>query len=153
MLDSFAPWGDSSWTLSPGECLAYLMSTSTGRLGLSMGALPVIVPVHYLVVDDGLLFRTEVGSKVDKAVLDTVVAFQCDDTHSTPGDDGSSVRWSVLVQGTVKDATDRYDDRAHERLGQLSGSHSDVDARLCRLDLERLDGRCTFTADEARQRV
>jgi nitroimidazol reductase NimA-like FMN-containing flavoprotein (pyridoxamine 5'-phosphate oxidase superfamily) len=51
---------------------------------------PVILPVFYAMVEDEVVFRTDPGTKLIAAVLETRVAFEVDDRS-----DG----WSVLVIG------------------------------------------------------
>jgi hypothetical protein len=65
-----------------------------GRIGVSIDALPVILPMHFTLVDDSVLFRTTLGTRLDSAASSAVVAFQVDAYDSTePG------WWSVLLQG------------------------------------------------------
>lgn len=90
------------WALGRPECLALLAGGSIGRLGLSIGALPVILPVNYVVVDERVLFRTVHGTKLDAATRNAVVAFEVDQFES----DGSA-GWSVLVRGIASETTDR----------------------------------------------
>lgn len=77
------------------ECLALLGSVPVGRLGLSMNALPVVLPVSFLVDGDRLVIRTASGTKLDAALAGAVVAFEADHFDSASG-----VAWSVLVRGS-----------------------------------------------------
>lgn len=87
--------------LSAEECVTLLHQVPVGRIGITVDALPVILPVNYSVVDDAIMFRTIPGSKLAAASASTVVAFEVD-SH---GDDGCS-GWSVLVQGMAREVTD-----------------------------------------------
>lgn len=82
--------------LSRTECLELLRTVPVGRVGLTSGALPVIVPVNFTVSDedDGIVFRTGDGQKLHAALDGTVVAFQADSY-----DDRTKTAWSVLIQG------------------------------------------------------
>ena len=91
------------WALSRPECLELLAGGSIGRLGLSIGALPVILPVNYVLVHESLMFRTVHGTKLDAATRNAVVAFEVDEFES----DGSA-GWSVLVRGIASEITDRH---------------------------------------------
>jgi nitroimidazol reductase NimA-like FMN-containing flavoprotein (pyridoxamine 5'-phosphate oxidase superfamily) len=83
--------------LSEQECRTLLEGETIGRIGVSVGALPAILPVHYWMVDGGILFRTGGGSELRAALSHTVVAFEVD--HTDPDQDGG---WSVLVVGVAE---------------------------------------------------
>jgi nitroimidazol reductase NimA-like FMN-containing flavoprotein (pyridoxamine 5'-phosphate oxidase superfamily) len=72
------------------ECLDLLRAHSFGRVGIRIADDPVILPVFYTVFEDEVVFRTDPGTKLIAAVLETRVAFEVDDRT-----DG----WSVLVVG------------------------------------------------------
>jgi nitroimidazol reductase NimA-like FMN-containing flavoprotein (pyridoxamine 5'-phosphate oxidase superfamily) len=76
------------------QCLALLASAHVGRIGLSSGALPFVVPVDFAVVGDRIVLNTSRGTLLDLATRDTVVAFEADDIdrHDRRG-------WSVVVTG------------------------------------------------------
>jgi nitroimidazol reductase NimA-like FMN-containing flavoprotein (pyridoxamine 5'-phosphate oxidase superfamily) len=91
--------------LSRDQCLSLLPQASVGRVGITVGALPVILPVNFAMLNGSVIFRTVPGTKLSAATADNVVAFEVDSYT----EDGSS-GWSVLVQGVaseVKDATAR----------------------------------------------
>lgn len=67
-----------------------------GRVGISVKALPVVLPVNFAVVDGTVIFRTVEGTKLKAATAGTVVAFEADGYK----DDGRS-GWSVLIQGVA----------------------------------------------------
>jgi hypothetical protein len=75
------------------QCWELLASTSVGRVALSIGALPVILPVQYHL--DGHTLAVCLGHReLPERALDTVVALAADaiDPHTRSG-------WSVQVQG------------------------------------------------------
>jgi hypothetical protein len=75
------------------ECWELLASTSVGRIALSMGALPAILPVQYHL--DGRTLAVCLGHReLPERALNTVVAFAVDaiDPQTRSG-------WSVQVQG------------------------------------------------------
>lgn len=82
------------------ECLALLAGAHVGRVGVSMGALPTVLPVSYRLVDERILFRTGVGSKLDAATAGAVIAFEVDDVDAVAHEG-----WSVVVTG-VAEVTD-----------------------------------------------
>jgi nitroimidazol reductase NimA-like FMN-containing flavoprotein (pyridoxamine 5'-phosphate oxidase superfamily) len=61
-------------TLDRDECLRLLATVPVGRIGLSIGALPAILPVNFAMVGSSIVIRTVVGSKLDAATRHAVVA-------------------------------------------------------------------------------
>lgn len=78
------------------ECFELLRSVPVGRIGLSMSALPVVLPVNFAVDGDRLVVRTAAGSKLDAALAGAVVAFEADNYDVDTG-----AAWSVLVRGSA----------------------------------------------------
>lgn len=83
------------------ECLRLLGTATIGRIGLSSGALPTVLPVNFRLVGDRILFRTSRGSKLDAAARNAVVAFEVDDFDLF---DRSG--WSVVVVGVARELSD-----------------------------------------------
>ena len=90
--------------LSRAECLRLLGGARIGRVGLSMGALPAVLPVNFTLVDDAIVLRTAAGSKLDAALANSVVAFEVDSI-----DPMYHTGWSVLVQGVASEVVDPAD--------------------------------------------
>lgn len=86
------------------ECFTLLRSVPVGRIGLSMSALPVVLPVNFAVDGDRLVVRTATGSKLDAALGGAVVAFEADHIDLASGE-----AWSVLVRGSSAVLTDPAD--------------------------------------------
>ena len=80
--------------LTEDQCRQLLSGGEVGRVGITVGALPAIFPVNYVVVDGAIVFRTAPGTKMSAAMEGTVVAFEVDDYQLT---DRSG--WSVLAVG------------------------------------------------------
>lgn len=96
--------------LGRAECLELLRSVPIARMGLSMKALPVILPVNIAVEGDNIFVRTDTGSKVEAALHHAVVAVEADH-HDAFGHTG----WSVLVQGQTRVVDDHREiDRLHD---------------------------------------
>ncbi|HEX4868543.1 MAG TPA: pyridoxamine 5'-phosphate oxidase family protein [Acidimicrobiales bacterium] len=87
--------------LDRAECLRLLAGASLGRLGVTSGALPTVLPVNFRLVDDRVVFRTGVGSKLQAATHNTVVAFEVDEM-----DPVWHTGWSVVVTGVAREITD-----------------------------------------------
>ena len=93
------------------ECRHLLASQAMGRLGLTVEALPVILPVNYAMLDDDVVFRSTAGAKLGAALDQAVVCFEIDG-H----DDLAHEGWSVLVTGHAELIEDPDELAATERL-------------------------------------
>ncbi len=82
--------------LERSECLRLLDGATLGRVGVTSRALPVVLPVNFLLDDARILIRTGRGTKMAAALDDAVVAFEVDDF-----DPLSHSGWSVLVTGVA----------------------------------------------------
>src|SRR5690606_10684839 len=80
------------------ECMRLLASASLGRLGITTGALPTVLPVNFRLVGDQIVFRTGSGTKLDAATDNAVVAFEVDDM-----DPVWHTGWSVVVTGMARE--------------------------------------------------
>jgi len=80
--------------LTEAQAWRLLEGGAVGRVGITIGALPAIFPVNYMVVDGSIVFRTAPGSKMSAAVAGAVVAFEVDD-YGLADHSG----WSVLAVG------------------------------------------------------
>lgn len=96
-----ASLGSTLRALTRDQCLALLPTVAVGRIGVSIDALPVVLPVNFVLVDDWIVFRTVPGTKLDAAMKRAVVAFEADD-HAPDGSWG----WSVLMRGYAHDKGD-----------------------------------------------
>ena len=82
------------------ECLRLLATATIGRLATTFDALPVVLPVNFRLVGDHVVFRTGLGTKLEAATREAVVAFEAD--HFEPfGHAG----WSVLITGVAHEVT------------------------------------------------
>ena len=82
-------------------CLRLLATATLGRVGVSSGALPSVLPVNFRFDGHQILIRTGVGTKLDAAVDHTVVAFEVDEI-----DPVAHTGWSVMVTGVARELTD-----------------------------------------------
>ena len=100
---------------SRAECLDRLRDVAFGRVGLSVDALPVIVPVFLTVIDDVVVFRTAPGTPLRAATGDAIVAVEVDtvDEHTGAG-------WTVLVRGAAHELEHgTRHEAAMSRLGEV----------------------------------
>ena len=97
--------------LTEHECRDRLELTPFGRVALSSGALPVIFPVHFTMLGDDPVFRTDPGTKLMAASAGQVLCLEIDDI-----DPVLHTGWSVLVTGRADVLTDARDIAAAEAL-------------------------------------
>jgi nitroimidazol reductase NimA-like FMN-containing flavoprotein (pyridoxamine 5'-phosphate oxidase superfamily) len=97
-------------SLGRDECLALLRQGSVGRLALVLEGRPHIIPLNYVVDDDGIIvFRTADLTAATDAAL-TNVAFEIDEIDLV-----RRQGWSVAVHGFAREITDAVD-RDSQRL-------------------------------------
>src|SRR4051794_40733183 len=64
------------------ECLQLLRDHTFGRLGVTFGALPTILPITYRLIDERVIFQTGAGQKLSAATAGAVVVFEIDAMES-----------------------------------------------------------------------
>jgi nitroimidazol reductase NimA-like FMN-containing flavoprotein (pyridoxamine 5'-phosphate oxidase superfamily) len=84
------------------ECRSLLERHHFGRLAFMdrVGELPMIIPVNY-VFRDGVILRSNRGSKLRAALANVGAAFEIDGT-----DERQRTGWSVVVRGRVAEVDD-----------------------------------------------
>lgn len=97
--------------LDRAQCLDLLGGTRLGRVGITLGALPTILPINFRLVDERIIFRTSAGTKLDAATSNAVVAFEVDEM-----DPLWHTGWSVVVTGLAREVTEP------EELARLDGA-------------------------------
>jgi nitroimidazol reductase NimA-like FMN-containing flavoprotein (pyridoxamine 5'-phosphate oxidase superfamily) len=117
------------------ECHALLAAGTIGRVGTTIGALPVILPVNYAYVDGAVVFRTGDGTKLRASKGGSVIAFEVDayDAVARRG-------WSVLVVGRADVVTDDGDLERLRSLGLAPWANGERTTYV-RLHPEMLTGR------------
>jgi len=90
--------------LDRAECLRLLAGVTLGRVGLTSGALPMVLPVSFLLDDERILVRAGRGSTLEAALRGAVVAFEVDDFDSM-----RHSGWSVAVTGMASEVTQTAD--------------------------------------------
>ena len=91
-------------SLTQAECRTLLATRTFGRVGVTSGGLPVILPVRYLYSDHVITFRSEPGTKLRAARNGDVLAFEVDAFDEAVGDG-----WSVLVLGRATVLTTEFE--------------------------------------------
>lgn len=121
--------------LTRAECVRLLSTQRVGRLGLSVEALPVVLPVNFALLDDRIVVRSGPGTKLDAALEGAVVAFEIDEL-----DEGSETGWSVLVQG-IADVICEPDDVERARSLNLRPWAGGVKDRFVQISTDVVSGR------------
>jgi nitroimidazol reductase NimA-like FMN-containing flavoprotein (pyridoxamine 5'-phosphate oxidase superfamily) len=121
--------------LSRAECLELLESHAVGRIGISSGALPTILPVNYWCDGWAVYVRTAPGSKLDAATRNAVVAFEVDE-FDVVGRCG----WSVVVTGFARQVSTDAELAALPR-APLDRWAPSADGHVIAISLELLSGR------------
>lgn len=83
------------------ECFGLLDQTRFGRVAISVGGIPAVLPVNYRAFHHSIYFRTGEGLKLDAARRRMVVSFEIDGT-----DGRYHVGWSVLAVGPASVVVD-----------------------------------------------
>ncbi|MBC7443137.1 MAG: pyridoxamine 5'-phosphate oxidase family protein [Ramlibacter sp.] len=81
--------------LTEEECWDLLISSSFGRLAMSIAGEPDIYPVNFIAVDKTLVFRTAEGTKLLELTVNDKVAFETDGI-------GRDEAWSVVTRGKAR---------------------------------------------------
>jgi len=80
------------------ECRRLLAQDEVGRVAVTIGATPMILPVNYTLDGDAIVFRTMPGSRFD--VGQGLAAFEVDNF-----DRARRSGWSVLVTGHLEEVS------------------------------------------------
>jgi uncharacterized protein len=125
------------------ECLRLLATAPVGRLGFTSGALPLILPVTFAVLDGDVVFRTGSGTKLEAALRRQVACFEADEF-----DGAHDLGWSVIVTGTTEIVTEQglIDRIAATPLDQWAGEREED--RIVRLRVDLVSGRWLTTPQQ-----
>lgn len=91
------------------ECLRLLRREPVGRIALTSAALPVVLPVNFVVADGAIVFASDPGLKLQAARAGQIACLEVDgfDVLDHSG-------WSVLATGRLAEITDA---------GRLAAAH------------------------------
>lgn len=116
-------------------CLRLLATATIGRIGVSSGALPVILPVNFRLIHEQVMFRSGVGTKLDAASCNQIVAFEVDAI-----DPMFHTGWSVLVTGMAREVTDQ-NELASGAIAGIPHWATAGDERMITIGTSRISGR------------
>ena len=125
--------------LAKAECLQLLGGVEVGRIVFTSQALPVALPVNF-VLDlrgaGGIVFRTAEGSKMSAATSGSVVAFEVDSSDRVTGSG-----WSVLVTALAHEVLDPALQRRADSLGLQQWGPSDSQTHYICIPISMISGR------------
>jgi uncharacterized protein len=98
--------------LDRAECLELLAARSVGRLAYAVDKGARILPVNYIINNDCIIFRTVPRGEIVHHALESICAFEIDET-----DEFFESGWSVVAVGRLELATE--EDFASMRYGKL----------------------------------
>lgn len=118
------------------ECLRLLAKVPVGRIVHTCQALPAVLPVNFVLDNDGaVLLRTSAASELVRAIDGAVVAFEVDEV-----DAATHSGWSVVVTGEARVVTDPAEHARLTRTGPRSWVPS-PDEVFVRIEPELVTGR------------
>ncbi len=117
--------------LTRAECEELLRAHTFGRVVTKIGDSIAALPVYFRVVGEDVVFRTDPGTKLAGAVLQTLVTFEIDD---------EAEGWSVMLVGMCDEVRDESERQAI--LATLAGSWPEGEReRVVRIRPDRITGR------------
>jgi uncharacterized protein len=116
--------------------MSLLATAPVGRVGLSVGALPTVLPVNFVVIDGDVVFATVEGSKFHAATNGAVLAFEADDWEPS-GRSG----WNVVVQGLASVIDDPVERRRVSAVATDSWAMDGAADRFVRIHVASVSGR------------
>ena len=128
----------NSETLDRGACLELMRTVGLGRVAWTAEDGRVVVePVNFVIDDDGVVFRTGEGDKLDAVRSGRSFSFEVDEVEPA-----LRVGWSVLVRGRAEVVSDVVSEAGQEggRL-PLPWDRSTARPFLVRIRTEQVSGR------------
>ena len=121
--------------LEEDECLRLLACEPVGRVALTSAALPVVLPVNFVMIDRTIVFASDPGLKLQAARAGQIACLEIDgyDVLDHSG-------WSVLATGRLSEITDAAKLQAARTL-PLSPWALSAPEHYVELSVELLSGR------------
>jgi len=131
------------YELTPDDCLRLVKTVPVGRVGVTIDALPVVLPVNFVMNDGMVVLRTVPGTKLDTATAGMVVAFEVDNY----GTSNEPWGWSVLIRGVAKEITDPTELQTVRALPLESWAFDGSDDRYIKIAPTMISGRQIIPPD------
>ena len=117
------------------ECMQLLAAKSVGRIAYVADSGARILPINYVLVNDRVVFRTVPDGEISRHAINSICAFEIDET-----DEFFQSGWSVVVVGRLQLAT--QDDFDRMRYGRLPEPWAGGNRYMfVRLPCEQVSGR------------
>ena len=129
--------------LSGAECMRLLRTQTFGRIAVSANALPVVLPVNFLVLGDQIVIRTRRGTTLAAATRNAIVAFEVDQF-----DEETGAGWSVLVQGIAREVLDPLN-LAEANAAPLARWMDPLGSRHVSISIDLMSGRRVSAVERA----
>ena len=126
---------DGLEVLNRTECFRLLDNAHLGRIAVSSGALPLVMPVGYVMDGDTIVVDAGRVLALEFATAGAVVGFEVDNLH-----ENGHTGWTVMVTGVARAV---YDEGDATRLRQLFPDGEHGDGHLVRVSCELVSGRRT----------
>lgn len=130
------PYDSGLARLTRDECLALLAGVSLARVGVSVDALPAILPVTIALMDGSVVFGTVPGTKLALATAGSILAIEADEYDPKLGGG-----WSVLVRGVASELIDETDVTEARQLLADSWIGTDVAEHFVAVSCDLVTGR------------
>jgi nitroimidazol reductase NimA-like FMN-containing flavoprotein (pyridoxamine 5'-phosphate oxidase superfamily) len=130
---------DGLEVLGRNECLRLLGEAGLGRMAVTSGALPVVLPVGYAMDGESIVVETGRGTTLDFGTTGSVVAFEVDNLHEQ-----GHCGWAVMVTGVAQEVDGGPEIERLRRL--LADGDDEGGERLVRISSELISGRRTHRA-------
>jgi uncharacterized protein len=128
--------------LDRSECFRLLHDAGIGRIAVTSGSLPLVLPLSYAVDGETIVVETGRGNLLESATAGAVVGFEVDNLHEH-GHHG----WTVMVTGVAREVQGSDE---IQRLRPLLAADPDADRgdeRFVRISSELVTGRRTDRRD------
>lgn len=89
---------DGLHLLSEQDCRGLLREARVGRVAVSLGEVPAVFPVNYMLAGDEIWLFTAEGTKLRAATANATVTFEVDEI-----DPFTETGWSVIVVGQARE--------------------------------------------------
>jgi nitroimidazol reductase NimA-like FMN-containing flavoprotein (pyridoxamine 5'-phosphate oxidase superfamily) len=124
--------------LDRAECLRLLGTSERGRIAVTIGALPVILPVRFVLDVGRVVLCVGEGTVLERATDENVVSLQTDGVDPTSG-----AEWSVSVIGVARHLSSASDVAASARL-PLPRWSSELTPCFVAISADQVSGRRTM---------
>jgi uncharacterized protein len=129
-----------------GDCFGLLESVPVGRIGFLAAGEVAVLPVHYLLDGQDVVFRTRAGSKLSAVEVGQYVGFEADSYDAATG-----TGWSVVVNGLAEIVDSAEEVARLDALGLSSWGGEDSGRVWVRIRPSSINGRRIAAAPDGQE--